>query len=341
MFYFFLFALILNFFFVLFFKKISILINLFDAPDHPRKLHNKPISAIGGVLVFINFSFFLIFSLFTKNEFGYDFSFFSIKDLNFFFIFSIIFFILGFLDDKFKLGPNVKLIFFSFLIYLLIFFSNNILIKILNFSGHLDSINISDISVFFTIFCFLLFINAFNMFDGINGQSALYSLFIFIFFIMNDIFISLSLMLIISLSSFLYLNIKRKCFLGNNGSLLISFIMAYLFLKAYSLKSIFYADQIFLIMAVPGFDLLRLTVQRILNNKHPFHPDKNHLHHLLLRRLGLLKTLVIILTLIIIPNILSFYTKLHFVLIFVTLIIYLFLIYKYSRFKLGKFLYRL
>ena len=35
-------------------------------------------------------------------------------------------------------------------------------------------------------------------------------------------------------------------------------------------------------MAVPGLDMLRLFLERILNKKNPFKPDSSHLHHLIL-----------------------------------------------------------
>jgi hypothetical protein len=88
-------------------------------------------------------------------------------------------------------------------------------------------------------------------------------------------------------------------------------------------------------MAIPGFDLFRLALQRILNNKHPFHPDKNHIHHILLNKFGLTKTLAIILSLIIVPNILSIYLGWTLSAVFLTAIIYLFLIY--NHFRIGRF----
>ena len=209
------------------------------------------------------------------------------------------------------------------------------MLKSLTFSYFFASVNVLDISIFLTILCFLLFVNAFNMFDGINGQSGLYAIFIFFVFIIKDAFVLYSLAIVISLIFFLYLNFKRKCFLGNNGSLLLSFIIAYLFLNLSSSKTIFYADQIFLIMAIPGFDLFRLALQRFLNNKHPFRPDKNHIHHILLNKFGLIKTLAILLSLIIVPNILSIYFGWTFSAVFLTAIIYLFLIY--NHFRIGRF----
>ena len=46
----------------------------------------------------------------------------------------------------------------------------------LNFLFTIETFFLNIFAIFFTIFCFLVFINAFNMFDGINLQSGLYSL---------------------------------------------------------------------------------------------------------------------------------------------------------------------
>jgi UDP-GlcNAc:undecaprenyl-phosphate GlcNAc-1-phosphate transferase len=328
--YFLLTLLILNSIIIFFFDKISFLLNLFDHPDLSRKIHLKPISAIGGFIVFINLSFFYLFILFDNKNLNYIFPYFSAKDFRNFYIFSFIFFLIGFIDDKFKIGSNIKLFLYSLLIYLLIFFSNEISLKSIDFSYFFGSVNIESISIFFTTLCFLLFINAFNMFDGINLQCGIYTIFIFIFFILNKMLVLFSLVIILSLLVFLYYNFKNKCFLGNNGTLLISFIVSYLFIKLSCTKNIIYADQIFLIMVIPGLDLFRLAIWRILKRKHPFEADKNHIHHILLSRFGLTKTLSIILSLIILPNIFSFFIGYYFFFILVSLIIYLILVYSYS-----------
>ena len=66
------------------------------------------------------------------------------------------------------------------------------------------------LSIPFTLFCFLLFINAFNMFDGINMQSGSYAFFIF-FFIINNSSQIFSIIIIIGLF-FFYLKIVRVKF---------------------------------------------------------------------------------------------------------------------------------
>lgn len=322
---------ILNIFVVIFFNKLSTFINLFDNPDGARKLHKKPIASIGGFLIFLNLFIYFIFM-------QYNFFYLNIKhpdidnfDLLIFFIFSSIFFFIGFLDDRFNLNANFKLILYSFIIFILLFFSDNLLLTFLNFSFLQNPINIRLIAFPFLVLCFLLYLNAFNMFDGINLQSSLYSINIFIFFILKDIFVDISVVMILSLIFFSYLNFKNKCFLGNNGSLLIAFIIAYLFIKSQSTYSPILADEIFLAMQLPGLDLLRLVILRIYNKRHPFHPDTNHIHHLLSKKIGYTKTALIIIGIVIVPNYLSILHGYTIYYIILTLFIYSFIIFKFSK----------
>ena len=43
------------------------------------------------------------------------------------------------------------------------------------------------------------------------------------------------------------------------------------------------SDHIFLIMIIPGIDLIRLFLTRVSKGYSPFKPDRNHLHHILLK----------------------------------------------------------
>jgi UDP-GlcNAc:undecaprenyl-phosphate GlcNAc-1-phosphate transferase len=169
------------------------------------------------------------------------------------------------------------------------------------------------------------------MFDGINLQSSFYSINIFLIFIFKSLFLDISLVMILSLLFFSYLNFKNKCFLGNNGSLLIAFVISYLFIKSQSTDNPIFADEIFLAMQVPGLDLLRLAIQRIYNKKHPFHPDRNHIHHLLLKKIGYIKTVLIVTGIIIIPNYLSIFYGNTIFYIILTLFIYGFIIFKFNN----------
>ena len=323
--------LILNVCLIFFFNKFSKLVNLFDKPDNSRKLHKKPIASIGGFLILLNLFVYFIFEQYKYFYLNIISSSFNNTDFTIFFIFSTIFFFIGFLDDQLNLNANLKLVLFSLIIFILLSLSGNLLFSYLKFSFLLNPININFITFPFVILCIILYLNAFNMFDGINLQASLYSINIFLIFILKGVFLDISLVMILSLLFFSYLNFKNKCFLGNNGSLLIAFIISYLFIKSQSAENPFFADEIFLAMQVPGLDLLRLAIQRIYNRKHPFHPDRNHIHHLLLKKLGYIKTVLIVSCIIIIPNYLSILYGNTIFFIILTLFIYSFIIFKFNN----------
>jgi UDP-GlcNAc:undecaprenyl-phosphate GlcNAc-1-phosphate transferase len=324
----------LNYFFFYNFHKISLYINLFDNPSK-RKIHNRKVASIGGVFFLINF--FLIIAV------GHLF---KIKLFNFnignpvqyfsFFITFILFFILGFLDDKYTLSYKIKL-FFSFLfLFFLIKIDKNFVIYEIRFSFLENPILLKYFVTFFTILCILLFINACNMIDGLNFLSISYFLFIIFFFIFNKYISNLFFLLIFYYAFFIYLNNRGEIFLGDNGTISISFLLSYFFIKSYNANFISNVDIIFLIMAVPGLDMLRLFFERILNKKSPFKADNNHLHHLMLYNFPKKNIASIIMIFAsIFPYILTF-TKLSYLLtLFITLLLYFILIFFLKR-KLKK-----
>ena len=314
----------LNLLLLFFFDTYSKIISLYDRPDGIRKLHKKKIPSLGGFIFFINFSAIVLLLNFF-NITGFDF-FLSKNQLNIFFFFSGIFFIIGYLDDKFNLKPNIKLILFIIVLYFFLFLFPDWIIKSLNFSFHANSLNIYEISYFFTIFAFLLFINSFNMFDGINLQSVSYSIFILIIFYIKSNFNLFYFSLILPLLIFFYLNYKNKCFFGDNGTLLLSFIFSFLFIDFHNNKKLLFADQIFLIMLIPGLDMLRLFISRIIKGLNPFYPDRNHIHHLLVKKFGDKLTLIILSILIFLPNILDQFYNVTLYLIIFSIIFYFYLI---------------
>ena len=320
-----------NFFIIFYFKRISKFINIFDIPNENRKIHKTKVANIGGFIFFFNINIIIIFHYLGIVNLVNNVFFINNFQLIIFFIISGLFFFIGLYDDKFGISPIKKLILIILLTFLYSIFDNSILIQRLIFTNSFP-ISLNGFSLFFTILCFCLFINAFNMFDGINLQSVSYYLFFLIFltylFGYNFIF----LILIISSIFFLYLNYKNLSFLGNNGSFYLSFILCVFVTKYnFNINYILFSDQIFLLMAIPGLELLRLAIFRILNKKHPFKPDKNHLHHLLLTNFRYKFTFIIIQLIIIVPNILGFYFNLVTLSCLLICIVYFFLIYFFRK----------
>ena len=146
------------------------------------------------------------------------------------------------------------------------------------------------------------------MFDGINLQVGLYSLIVFIFFYLYNISDLFSVIMILALLLFLLLNYFSKCFLGDSGSYLLAFLISAIIIHYYNMQpyiesdaKYLYADNILILLMIPGLDMFRLFVYRVVNGKNPFEGDNEHLHHLLSSRFGLIKSNLIVQSIIIIP----------------------------------------
>tara|TARA_A100001011_G_C14196995_1_gene793950 strand:+ start:247 stop:1266 length:1020 start_codon:yes stop_codon:yes gene_type:complete len=323
-----------NIFFVAKFNAVASAINLFDIADNQRKLHEGKVALLGGLILF---SSLLIFSI---NLFQNDIEFleifdFSKKNYLIFLIFSSVFFLFGFYDDKKSLNPNLKLLLLLIIILFYIFFDNSSMLSELKFSFIEKNINLKFLSIPVTILCYLLFINAFNMFDGMNLQCGIYSLSIILFLLFFKVFSNFLIFLLIPIITFIILNFKNKCFLGDNGSIFLSFIFSVLMIKSYNTQNnLIFADQIFLVMMIPGLELLRLAIFRIYKKKHPFQADRNHIHHYLLNSVSFWKTTLLIQSIIIIPVIFNIIFGKTLFIIIINLIIYLLLIKKFSNKKI-------
>lgn len=270
---------IFNYFFFSNYKFFGEKLNIFD--KNIIKQSKKKVYLIGGVGIFIN----LILGFIVTKQLD----FLSIT----FLLSSFLFFLFGYLDDKFNLSANLKLIVIAILILILLLNEENLLIKSLYFSTFNYYLSTSLLEIPFTILCFGLYLNAINMYDGLNLQCGLYSIILstYFFLISSSLFF---VILIICLFFFLIFNKKNKIFLGDNGSLLLGFIFSYFFIKFYNLGYIDGVEEIFILMMIPGIDMFRLFCQRIHNKKNPFKKDNQHIHHLLIKRFSIMKTNVII-----------------------------------------------
>ena len=313
------FLIILNILIFLNFEKFSKKLNFFDQPNSNRKIHHEPVANIGGIIIYINIVVLLLYQIFVLDEKTFL--------LNLLPFFSLIFFI-GLIDDRRDLNPNLKILLFAAIIFILTFQNKDYLVTNLQMSFLENKIEFGKISYIFTIFCFLAFINAINMFDGINLHTSIYVLFVLIIFLLKNQFIIFCISILIPILFFSYLNYKNKCFIGNNGTYLLSFIFSCLFIYSYNESYLFLPEQIFLIMFLPGIELIRLTFSRLIKKSHPFKADKNHIHHLLLNKYSFRKTIIISSFLILMPYLTSeILDDYYLAIIFVFTSIYFYLIY--------------
>jgi len=254
-------------------------LNLIDFPNQ-RKDHKFPTPIIGGLIAAILISEFFFYNIFI-----------NVSDLEFSTYFlALVFFFIGLTDDIADIKPLIKLG-LSFLV-LLIFFYNiqNYSITTLNFSTFNKQVYFgNNISIIFSILCVALLLNAFNMTDGIDGLFLGISIICFSYiFISYDKINTFLIFLILILFVLFLLNIKNLFFMGDSGVYLIVILLSTSIISAYKseLSSIKAVEEIFLLFLLPGIDMFRIFLERILNKKNPFKADKNHFHHLLKNKIG-------------------------------------------------------
>lgn len=303
---------ILNFIIYLNIDWVSKVINVYDHPDVSRKMHKKPMPLLGGVLIYFNLVFFLLYDFFYFKDLSLIYT-----DYQYFLgilVPTSLFFVLGLLDDKKDLNSYLKFVLMILILILGLKLEPDLQLSLIKFSFLESQINLGNFSIPFTILSFLLFINAFNMLDGINGQAAIYTIIVFlIIFLINNS--ALLVLLVFSLILFLFQNFKNKTFLGDNGTLVLGYLIGFLCIKSYNLNYFEYSDEIFLIMCIPGYELLRLFIKRISEKKDPFSGDRSHLHHHLIKNYSLINTTLMMQSLFFTPYLLfvifnSFYISL-------------------------------
>jgi UDP-GlcNAc:undecaprenyl-phosphate GlcNAc-1-phosphate transferase len=264
-------------------------LSLIDHPDNLRKIHKTKTPILGGVIFLITWIYILLINFFIANQI-FDFV-----------VFAILFSIIGFMDDIFDIKPWIKLISSSILIVIIFYYNDIYLLKKLNFETKNIEINLSIFNIFFTTLCILLFINATNMADGINGLSISLLLFWYLSYMLKVSDFIIFSPLFISFLLFLFYNIRSKIFLGDSGIYSLAPVLSLLIIKDYNQQKIFFPEEIFLLFIIPGIDMFRIFLQRILNSKNPFSADNNHLHHYLTKSYNATIALLIYMSLSIAP----------------------------------------
>lgn len=319
---------------ILFFSlnKISRIINIYDKPDGKLKIHDKKVPLLGGVLFFINLIFILLMQLFFLDDFlMFQNVLFLEREIISTVIFIVVFFIIGLCDDKYKINPFIRLSFIIIFSIFLISINQNLIVQNFTLSFYENRIFLNEFSIFFTIFCILILINALNFYDGINGQSAILYIIAFIFLYYVSGLNYFYLVLILVLFFILFLNYSNRLFFGDSGVYLISSIFIISLVYEYNVtKNIIYADEIFFLFLFPGIDLVRLTIERLFSNKNIFYGDRNHFHHYLIERYNMLISNLLLIIFNLLPMTL-FYMDISFYYILVSFLTTYFIVLVYLR----------
>lgn len=259
---------------------ISKIFNLYDYPDGIRKLHKIKTPLLGGVFLFLAILLYLIVMpnlFYMKYEYFY---FYSYKSIISFFVCYLSIFLLGFLDDKYSISPDKKLIILFIICYVYVISDNTVRIDNIRLDFLNLDIKIEKFSPIFTSVVIVSFLMLSNMFDGINGQSSTFFLFLIIILgIFNPYIINFLIFLILLLLIFLFYNIRSKIFLGDNGIFVLGFIISILYLKTYNIHGNINFDHLILLSFLPLVDMIRVSTTRVFKGKNPMRPDRTHIHH--------------------------------------------------------------
>lgn len=266
--------------------RIAEIKHLFDEPDE-RKMHKTRVPTLGGLAIFAGMIFSITFWSRQK----------EIVELQYIISSIIILFFVGMKDDLFNLVHYKKLGGQLLAAFILVHWGG---IRVTSFFGIFGVLDLDFISSYvFSIFTMVVITNSINLIDGIDCLAGSVGVIASIFFgawffqMEHYQYVILSASLMGSLIAFLYYNrTPAKIFMGDTGSLMVGIVLSILAIKFIEMNRVLpLTDSAKIrgipvmtisILIIPLFDTLRVFSIRILQGRSPFHPDRNHIHHLLI-----------------------------------------------------------
>lgn len=254
-----------------------------------RMSHTGEVPNIGGLN--ICFSFILTYLLFEYDQ---------LSQSQFFLIGLFAIMAVGFIDDVLVLTPLTKLFGETLAGIALVGFAD---LRITHLHGIFGIEQISIIpSYAISLFILIAIINAVNLIDGIDGLASglgiLYCLFFAVYFGLagETSWSILGICMIGALAVFFIYNVfglREKIFMGDSGSLLLGYLLTAFVFRFCEINAYHEVPEwlhmnaapavAICVLTIPIFDTIRVSLTRIKHHRSPFQPDKNHIHHLLLR----------------------------------------------------------
>ena len=259
-----------------FIKKVAIHVNAMDIPNG-RKVHTEPMPRLGGLGIYMGFL--LGYILFGEM---------SIR-MNAVLIGSFIIIITGIVDDINPIPAKIKFL-FQLIAASVVAFYGQILLKDLSAFGFYIEFGVFSYPI--TILFIVGIINCINLIDGLDGLAAglasIYFITIGIVIVGWTHTFSLDAMItFIMLGAtlgFLCHNFNpAKIFMGDSGSMFLGYIIAVIALLGFKNVTLTTLLVPIALLAIPIMDTAFAILRRLINKKKIDEPDKEHLHHQLLK----------------------------------------------------------
>ena len=257
-------------------KRIAKHIGAIDIPNE-RKVHKNPIPRLGGLGIYAGFLLGYIL-------FGHP----SLQ-MNSILIGSFIIIITGLCDDIKPIKPLPKLLGQIAAACILVFYGNIVLNNITVFGQDIEfGIFAYPITIMFVVAC----TNVINLIDGLDGLSGGISSIFYLSTIIICFFqerftgleFTLALIMLGSTLGFLFHNFNpARIFAGDSGAMFMGYVISVISLLGFKTTVMTSIFAPLAILAVPILDTLFAIIRRLINHKHIYDADKEHLHHQLLK----------------------------------------------------------
>lgn len=251
-----------------------------DAPDGRRKLHDRPVSRLGGVPIFIALMLGIAFAGWLGGA-----AFVGWMPL---LVCNALMFSVGLADDLKPLGARVKLV--GQVGTALILYAFGLSIDVLSNPFGQGGLELGWWSLPLTLLWLVAIPNIINLIDGMDGLAGGFGLFLsltlaFVGYVsgFQDVMV-VSVIMAGALSGFLFFNFPpARIFLGDGGAYLIGFFVASVSLKCSNKGSIIAALLVIVIaLGVPILDTSFAILRRFVRGVPIFRADAEHIHHRLI-----------------------------------------------------------
>lgn len=261
-------------------RRLAPRLDLVDRPDG-RKRHQIPTPVVGGIAIFIGI---MAAAALMGNVF---------IDHQEIFLGMGLLLVLGVFDDRRAVHPLIKLLIQIAAALIMVQWGDVRLENLGNLFGHGD-VKLGRWSVPLTVFAVVGVINAINMIDGADGLAggitliALIILFAFKF-ASSHVHGGGLMALAFGVAAFMMFNMRSPwrtradVFLGDAGSMVLGFALAWTTIDLAETHRVMSPITAVWILAVPLLDTVTLMIRRILKGRSPLSPDRQHLHHILMR----------------------------------------------------------
>jgi len=265
--------------------KATVECGLVDVPT-TRKIHSQPMPRTGGVAIYLAFYLSFIPIIFYRTRI-LDL---LIQEPRIVYVVAgaVVAFGLGLWDDVRRIKPELKL--GIQIMAALIAYSGGVRIVAVGLPGMPFWI-LGWLSLPFTLLWILLVMNGINLIDGLDGLAAGVSFFVCIVLLVLCV-LSENLLVAVVLAGlsgatlgFLRYNFNpASIFLGDSGSYFLGYMLATMSIQG-SIKSQAAATILIPIIALglPLIDTVWSAARRFIFGRRIFHPDREHIHHMLLK----------------------------------------------------------